>query len=86
MHPKRMLNLLCFLLLGGTGNGAFASDPFRYQGLGMDNDVLTLINRFPRSAHEFRRNDERVKTVRKGEAEIREMVAHGSGQYLIRLT
>ena len=76
--------LLCGFLFGLSSVSGFV-ESFRYEGFSIETNLSTLMKRFPLSGHEFWYSDGQIKSVPDGAAEIRDSVAHDSGQYIIRL-
>jgi hypothetical protein len=63
---------------------AAADEPLRFQGIGMDTDLVSFTKRFPRSQHEFWKG---VITIYSDQPQqFTEFIQRGTGGYVGRLT
>jgi hypothetical protein len=76
-----------WLCIGITGLAclACAAEPLQYQGIGMDTDLSSLIGRFPKSFHAVCCLNQFEVWLNTQPDEFREALAHGSGDYSVRI-
>jgi len=61
-----------------------AAEPLQFQGIGMDTGLESFTTRFPRSSHEFWKGV--ITDFRDQPDHYLELIRHGTGTYIARLT
>jgi len=74
-----MTRLLVLLLVV-----AASDEPLRFQEIGMDSDLFSFTKRFPHSQHEFWKGV--ITTYRDQPQQFTDLMQHGTGDYVGRLT
>jgi hypothetical protein len=79
--------LLCAVAALSRYSVQAASEPLGFAGFHRDMDLATLLDRYPRSSHEFspRGNTPPQTSQQDGSAWIRQSLRSGSGTYIVRI-